>query len=63
MNKPESSSELSAAERECYAAEQRVRECLSELTPEHRDALGVLRRGAEINEFLESVEKRLNKSK
>ena len=63
MNKRKNSSKLSAAERECYVAEQRVRERLSELTPEHRSALGALSGGTEINEYLESVEKRLNRSK
>ena len=68
MPKYESTSKLSAAERECYVAEQRIRECLVLLNAEHRRLLSELlssvkascSSGAELGEFLEKVEIFLN---
>lgn len=62
MPKQENRGELTAAESECFLAEQRVRECLAKLTPEHRQQLAELRSGAEINEILANVETLLEKT-
>ena len=62
MDKRRSSKERKAADREYRAAEQQVREYLSEFTPERRNALKELSGGAVINEYLERAERRLGKS-
>ena len=45
---------------ELSVAEQQVRECLAELTPERRKLLEERRGGTEISTFLENVETLLN---
>ena len=50
MNEQENSGERSVAERECFLAEQRVRECLAALTPEHRQMLSELRSVSSLRE-------------